>query len=87
MTQRLNQSNRLSFVQLIAIILHSHSPGYQSSARCCPSKQCVLDPVPTWLVKSLSNVFTPVLTSVMLTAVLIDAADCVGGIYCLLTLA
>jgi len=31
----------------------------------CPSKQCVLDPVPTWLVKSLPNVFTPILTKIV----------------------
>lgn len=31
----------------------------------CPSKQCALDPVPTWLVKSLPNVFTPILTKIV----------------------
>jgi len=28
----------------------------------CPSKQCFWDPVPTWLVKSLSGIFIPILT-------------------------
>ena len=31
----------------------------------CPSKQCALDPVPTWLVKSLPSVFTPILTKLV----------------------
>ena len=31
----------------------------------CPNKQCLLDPVPTWLVKSLSNTFTPILTKLV----------------------
>jgi len=31
----------------------------------CPNKQCLVDPVPTWLVKSLSNTFTPILTKLV----------------------
>ena len=31
----------------------------------CPNKQCILDPVPTWLVKSLPNIFTPILTKLV----------------------
>jgi len=44
----------------------SYWPGYQSSAMGrCPSKQCVLDHVPTWLIKSLPDVFTPISTKIL----------------------
>jgi len=31
----------------------------------CPSKKCVLDPVPAWCIKSLPNVFTPILSKIV----------------------
>ena len=47
----------------ITALTVSYRPRYLLGS--CPSKQCVLDPVPTWLVKSLPNVFTPILTKII----------------------
>ena len=33
--------------------------------RAAPSKQCALDPAPTWLVKRMSNILGPVITEMV----------------------